>query len=562
LAAKLAMVSGLAIPQDFVAPRTRLEKMLAESWAEILQIQQVGLHDDFFALGGDSLLVTHVLARVYEVLNLEIDVSRFFDAPTVAELADHLESLIQAGQVGQPSSAIVRVLRENGVPASIAQERIWKLQRALPGIPLFNALYPLRLTSAFDAALLARSVNEIVRRHEILRTTFAVVDGRCVQVIAPRMKLLLTFDDLDALHESTKVTAGHQLIQQELLHSFDLAQGPLVRARLVRLSEREHLLLFTLHQIIGDGWSLGVLVDELADLYDAFSAGEESPLVPLPIQYADFAYWQRHWRSHPDIVSQLAYWREQLRDPLPVLELATGRPRTIIDSFRTAQRELVLPPSLSEAAKRFSRHEGGTLFMALVTALKMVLHCYLGQDDLRVATLVANRNRPGTEGLIGALVNTVILRTNLGGDLTPREVMRRVRATTVAAFANQDLPFEELVDALEHERALKPAALAQVMITLHNATLRPFSGSGHTLTFEMANPSMLMPVVQATTFDVILALHETTDGIVGFCLYKPHLFEAATVDQLLRDFQKVLQQMVTQPEQPLSAVCVGLNNNP
>ena len=232
----------------------------------------------------------------------------------------------------------------------------------------------------------------------------------------------------------------------------------------MRLAEQEHLLLITMHQAICDGWSLGVLVDELATLYDAFSAGRHRRLAPLPIQYADFAHWQRHWRSHPDIVAQLAYWREQLRDPLPVMKLATARPRRTIDDFRTARREVALPASLSEAAKRFSHREGGTLFMALVAALKTLLHRYLGQDDVRVATNVANRNRPGTEGLIGPLVNTVILRTNLGGDPSPREVMRRVRATTLAAFAHQDLPFEELAETLERERALEPAALAQVMI--------------------------------------------------------------------------------------------------
>jgi hypothetical protein len=207
-----------------------------------------------------------------------------------------------------------------------------------------------------------------------------------------------------------------------------------------------------MHQTIGDGWSLGVLGDELAALYDAFSAREASPLVPLSIQYADFTHWQRRWQSHPDVVAQLGYWREQLRDPLPVMKLATGRPRSTIDGFRTARRELALPVSLSEAVKRFSHREGSTLFMTLVAALKTLLHRYSGQNDLRVATLVANRNRPGTAGLIGPLVNTVILRTDFGGDPSPKEVMHRVRATTLAAFANQDLPFEVLVETLERER--------------------------------------------------------------------------------------------------------------
>jgi acyl-CoA synthetase (AMP-forming)/AMP-acid ligase II len=554
LAAKLGLANPRAIPLTYVAPRTPLEKALAENWAEILKVEQVGVHDNFFALGGDSLSVAHVLGRVYEIMHLDFEVSCFFEAPTVAELARHLETLIKTNQGERSSSAIALAPREAQVLASIAQERLWKLQRVLPGVPFFNILYALRLKSPFDAAVLERSINEIVRRHEILRTTFAVVGGQCVQVIAPQVTVPLRFDDLHTLPESEKDIVGQQVIQEEVVHSFDLGQGPLLRARVVQLAEREHLLLTTMHQIIVDGWSLGVYVDELAAIYDAFSAGEASPLAPLSIQYADFAYWQRCWQLQPDVVAQLAYWREQLRDPLPVMELATGRPRQTIDGFRTARRELALPASLLEAAKRFSHREGGTLFMALVAALKTLLHCYLGQDDLRVATLVANRNRPGTAGLIGPLVNMVILRTNLGGDPSAREVLRRVRATTLAAFARQDLPFEELVETLERERALKPAALAQVMIVLQNPSLRPMASSGHALTFQEANPGMLKPLATVTTFDVILMFRESTHGLVGCCVYKPHLFDAVTIDQLIQDLQAVLEQTMTQPEHPISAI--------
>jgi hypothetical protein len=360
------------------------------------------------------------------------------------------------------------------MPASIAQEHLCKLQHALPDIPFFNILYALRITSPCDVAVLERSINEIVRRHEILRTTFAVIGGRHVQVIAPQLTVALAFDDLRALPESRKQTVGFQLLQDELLHSFDLAQGPLFRARLVRLAQQEHLLVLSTHQVLSDGWSFGVLANELAALYDALSSGAESPLAPLPFQFADFSFWQRRWQSHPDMIAQLAYWREQLRDPLPVIKLAKRRPaKRAIDALRTARREWVLPAVLSQAVKHFSHREGGTLFMALVAALKTLLHRYLAQDDLRVATLVANRNRPGTERLIGPLANMMILRTNFAGDPSLLEVMRRVRATTLAAYAHQDLPFEELVETLERERSGSPVPLSEVMITLHNASLRP-----------------------------------------------------------------------------------------
>jgi acyl-CoA synthetase (AMP-forming)/AMP-acid ligase II len=559
LAAKLGLASPEANPSAFVAPRTPLEKVLAGLWAELLQVERVGIHDDFFSLGGDSLLVTAVLASVHELMKIDLDLSRFFEGPTVAETAHHINMLIQVGQASQSSSPIVRAPRVDGVPASLAQERLCRLQRALPDVPFFNILYVLRVTSAVDVAILERGVNEIVRRHDILRTTFAVIDGRYVQVIAPQLIVCLTIDDLRALPESKKETVGYRIVQEEALHNFDLSQGSLFRARLLHLAEREHLLLITMHQVIGDGWSLGVFADELLNLYDAFSAQAASPLAPLPIQYADFAYRQRHWQSHPDILAQLEYWREQLRDPLPAMQLAAAGSRSTIEGLCTARREVALPANLAEAAKRFANRDGGTLFMALLAALKTLLHCYLSQEDLRVATLVANRNRPGTEGLIGPLVNTLILRTHLRGDPSPRELMHRVRATTLAAFAHQDLPFEELAEVVLRERAVEPASLARVMIVLQNATLRPIATSGHALAFEEANPNALMPLVTITTFDIILMLHESIDGLVGSCVYKPRLFDAATIDHLLRDFQSVLEQMVTQPDRPISAIRIPTN---
>ncbi len=555
LAVKLGLATSAAALTTFVAPRTLLEKRLAEHWAQILQVEQIGIHDDFFASGGDSLLATDVLSHVYEVTQVELEISRFFEAPTVAEVADHLESLIRGGQAARPSLAITRAPRKNGVmPASSAQERLWRLQHALADLPFFNVLYVLRLTSPCDVAALERSINEIVRRHEILRTTLAVIGGRYVQVIAPQLSVPLAFDDLRVPPRANEEAIGHQLIQEEMLHSFDLANGPLIRTRLLRLAEREYLLLISMHQAVGDGWSLGVLVEELVTLYDRFSAQAESPLAPLPYQYADFAHWQRHWKSRPEIVAQLAYWRDQLREPLPVIQLAKPGRRWTSDDLQTERRRWTLPASLTEAAQRFSQRERGTLFMVLVAALKTLLHRYLGEDDLRVATNVANRNRPGTAALIGPLVNTLILRTNLGGDPNSQEVLRRVRATTLAAFDHQDLPFEELAETLERERAIRPASLAQIMILLQNATLRAPARFKSTLACEEANPNAILPLMTTTTFDVILAFVESSLGLVGTCIYKPHLFSAKEIDRLLQGFEDVIEQMMTQPERPISAI--------
>ncbi len=558
LAARLGVVASPRLA--FAAPRTPLEELLSKHWAEVLQVQQIGIHDDFFVSGGDSLLATRALACVYKLTGVGLEVAKFFEAPTIAEVARHLEQAMQAGQPPGARSALARAARVKGaMPASMVQERLWKLQRALTDLPFFNILYALRIASPCDPAVLERSLNEIVRRHEILRTTLAVVDDGCVQIIAPQRTIALAFDDLLGKPPSKKEATAHKLIQEEVLHSFDLAEGPLIRARLLRLTKRQHLLLISMHQAICDGWSLGVLVEELIAVYDALYAGAESPLAPLPLQYADFAYWQRHWKSHADMVAQLAYWREQLHSPLPAMTIARGGPKRRIDDLRTARRPWALPASLTQSARRFAQNEGGTLFMVLVAALKTLLHRYLAQDDIRVATNVANRNRPGTTGLIGPLANAVILRTTLAGDPTPRELLRRVRATTLAAFAHQDLPIDVIAKALEREHGTKPGELAKIMILLQNATLRPIAGSGRQLTVEEANPSMMLPLVTPANFDVILMLHDGARGLRGTCVYKPHLFSARAILRLLRDFQQVLRRVVAKPDRPISTIRLSLH---
>ena len=323
LAEKLGL--GSAASRTFAAPRTPLETILAGIWAEVLRLDQVGIHDDFFALGGDSLLAAHVLTSIHDAVHLDVGVVSLFDAPTVAEMAEYLETLIRRGRAGQ--AEIARVSGNEPLPASPAQQRLWTLQQAVPDLPFFNILYALRITSPLDATVLERSLNEIVRRHEILRTTIDVDGSRHIQVIAPQLAVPLAVDDLHKLPTSKRETAAHRLIQAELTHCFDLARGPLIRVRLVRLAEHEHLLLIAMHQTIADGGSLGVIADELAALYEAFADGKASPLPPLPLQYADFAAWQRAWPSHPDVGAHLDYWRGQLRGPLPVLKLGAARPR-------------------------------------------------------------------------------------------------------------------------------------------------------------------------------------------------------------------------------------------
>jgi acyl-CoA synthetase (AMP-forming)/AMP-acid ligase II len=552
LATLLGLTDAAGGAAGFVAARTLLEKVLAERWAEILKLERIGIDDDFFAAGGDSLQVAHVLSHLHEITRLEIAVARFFAAPTIRATAAYLEPLIRAGQAAMPAAPIGPAPRETAMPASIVQEQLWRLQRALRGAPFLNVFCPLRLSAVVDRAILQQSLAALVGRHEILRTGFADAAGRCVQLIAPDVDVTLAFDDLASLPEPDREAVGERLIREAALHRFDLAQAPLLRARLLRLAEDEHLLLLTLHGIIADAWSVGLLVDELFALYDAFAAAAPSPLAPPPLHYADVAHWQRGWRSRPEIAAQLDYWREQLRG-LPPAGPAAPPPEPV-DRFRTERRAVALPASLTEAARRFALGEGGTLYMALVAALNIVLGRRLGQDEVSVMTLVANRHRPGTDRLLGPLANTVILRTDLAGDPTAREVVRRVRATTLAAFAHQDIPFEAVIDALAREGGLEPNALPRVMIGLHNAALRP--ATGRRLRVAEASPSLGGSLVTATTFDINLMLREGGPGITGSCIYKPYRWEAEAVDDLVRDFRELLQDMVAAPDRPLSALGV------
>jgi hypothetical protein len=535
-----------------VPPRTPLEGQLAELWARLLDVASVGVHDDFFAAGGDSLLATQLLARIYDRLRVELPFSAFFDAPTVAAMAERIEALIAAGGAAPPP-AVAPPPREHAVPASVAQERLWELAEALPGLPFFSILYAMRVRGPLEPALLRASLDEIVRRHEILRTSFAVRDGRAVQVVAPALPVPLAVDDLRGMPEAEQDAHGQERLSEEALRPFDLRRGPLLRARLLRWDDAEATLVLGLHQAIADGWSLGVLAEELAVLYDALVAGSPSPLAPPSLQFGDFAAWQRDWPAREATRAQLAYWRAQLRGPLPALELVPDRPGRGGPGLRTARRPVALPRELAEGVARLGRSEGVTVFMVLLAALAILLRRELGESDVRVATLVANRNRPGSDELIGPLVNTVVLRLPVDDGLAARELLQRIRATTLAAHANADVPFEDLAPLLAREHGVTPRFLAPVMLVLQNATLRARARTVGTLEIEEANPSMPMPLVGATTFDVVLNLHESDRALAGACVYNAERYDAATIDRLLDRFHRVLRCVVEAPGQRVAS---------
>jgi len=453
--------------------------------------------------------------------------------------------LSPAIDVGSQAPPIVPVPRDQTLPLSFAQQRLWFIDQWEPGNPYYNIPTAVRLTGPLDVAALEQSLNEVVRRHEALRTTFETVEGRPVQIIAPVLTVPLPVVDLGGLAETEREAEARRLAVEEAGWSFDLARGPLARAAALRLGKEEYVLLLNMHHIVSDGWSTGVFIQEMATLYQAFSAGQPSPLPELLIQYADFAIWQREWLQGEVLDAQLAYWKEQLRDAPAVLDLPTDRPRPPIQTYKGATESFTLSESLTAALQALSREEGSTLFMTLLAAFDTLLYRYTGQKDIVVGSPIANRNRSEIEGLIGFFVNTLVLRTGLSGNPTFRELLGQVREMTLGAYAHQDVPFEMLVDELQPERDLSRTPLFQVMFVLQNAPM-PLQGQSG-LTF-----SPLEVDSRTAKFDLTLFMVETAQGLSGAWEYNTDLFDGDTMRRLVGHFQVLLEGIVADPNRRLS----------
>jgi acyl carrier protein len=439
------------------------------------------------------------------------------------------------------------ISRNTDLPLSFSQERLWFLNQLKPDSSSHNIPLALGITGSLDVPALEQSLNEILQRHETLRTTFTTVDGQPVQVIHP-MDFKLPIVDFTTIQNPKSIDEGarsavQNFLLEEAKRPFDLNQGPLLRATLLQLDEQEYVLLVTIHQIVFDGWSEGVLFRELAALYEAFSTGKPSPLPELPIQYADFAVWQREWLQGEFLDTLLSYWKQQLGDGLPAQHLPTDRSQPIVPTRRSAHQTLVLPKELAEALKALSRQEGATLFTTLLTAFKILLHRYTNQDDLFVCTPTANRNRNQTKGLIGYFVNLLVLRTDLSGNPSFRELLSRVRQVASGAYAHQDLPVLQLVNSLN----LVQTPLSQVMFVLQNVPKQPLKLPGLTVnSLDIENGT--------ADFDMSLSMVEAAQELTGVLKYNTDLFDDATITGMLDDFQTLLEEIVANPEQPLSSL--------
>jgi len=439
---------------------------------------------------------------------------------------------------------IVPVSRDGELALSYGQQRLWFLDQLEPDSPLYNVASAVRLTGALDVAALERSLNEIVRRHEVLRTTFPTVDGKPAQVIVPELAIPLPVADLSDRPHAHSDAYALGLATEEARRPFNLDQGPLIRVKLLNLSEEEHVVLLTMHHIVSDGWSTGVLVREMAALYEAFVRGRRSPLAELPIQYVDYAHWRREWLRGEVLESQMAYWRRQLAGTAGLLELPTDRPRPAVQSTRGRMRWFELPLTLHHDLVELSRREGVTLFMTLLAAFQTLLARTTGQEDICVGSPIANRRWAEVEGLIGFFVNTLVLRTDLSGKPSFREVLRRVRKVTLEAYAHQDLPFEMLVDELQPKRDLSHAPLSQVMFVLQNAPMQRLKLPGLTV-------SPLEVDSGTAKFDLALSVVEGEDGLSGTLEYSTDLFDGATIERMLGHFETLLEGVVADPDRPV-----------
>jgi amino acid adenylation domain-containing protein len=531
---------------EFEPPRNPIEEMIAAAWAEVLMLERVSVFDDFFALGGHSLLATQLASRLRAAFGVDVPLRALFESPTIAGQAESIESIRHVGRA-LSAPPIERTPRDAPIPASFAQQALWFLEQLDPGRPTFNVSAAVQVQGPLDVDALSRAFDEIVRRHEILRTTFALVDGRPIQRIDRVSPARLEIHSLGELPEDKRSDEARRLAIEAASRPFELGAGPLVRATLVSLGDRDNAVILTMHHIITDGWSFGVAAGELATLYESHRAGRPSPLRELPVQYADFARWQREWMRGDVMEDLLAYWSERLSG-VPALELPTDRPRPAIRSARGGIRFFKLERQLTDRIRGLARREGATPFMVLLAAFQTLLHRYSGQTDFAVGTPIANRNRSETEGLLGYFVNMLALRATLAGDPTFRELLGRARETALGGFEHQDLPFEALVEALRPPRDLSRTPLFQVMFVLQNNRLPNVARQDLVL-------SPLLSEVGAGTakFDLTLALEEDElGGMVGSMEYDADLFLDATIARMIGHLQVLLGGIADDPGQRLS----------
>jgi amino acid adenylation domain-containing protein len=527
-------------------PRTPTEELLCGIWQAVLGVDSIAINDNFFDMGGHSLMATTVIGRIRKTFQIETPVSRLFERPTVSMLASSIDEEIRAGH-GLHTPPIVPVPRYGELPLSFAQQRLWFIDQLSPGNVSNNISGGIRLTGALKVEALDRSLSEIIKRHESLRTKLVGKRGIPMQVIDRPGRWALPVEDLSDLSEVEVEAEIQRQAAADADQPFNLSLGPLLRVKLFRLRSDEHALLVTIHHIISDRWSLGVFRQELAALYEAFCERRPSPLPELPIQYCDYAVWQRTQLQGEELERLVRYWKRQLEGASPVLELPSDRARPEKRRFRGDVRSVAMSKDLTDAVKKLGRDENATLFMTLLAAFNVLLYHYSGQEDIVVGTDVANRNQIETENLIGFFVNQLVLRTDLSGNPAFREILRRVREVALEAYTHQELPFDKLVEMLKPERSLKYSPIFQVKLVLQNAPMPPL---------ELVNLSLAEYPLKSSVsrLDLTLLFWEEGDGLRGLIEYDTDLFDAASIIRLSELFERILQFVIGQPQATMAEI--------
>jgi amino acid adenylation domain-containing protein len=533
--------------EGFAPPQGQTERALAEIWQRLLAVDRVGREDTFFALGGHSLLATQAISKIRERFGVDIALRAIlFDQPSVAQLAPVVDGAI-ASASGSSMTAIRKVPRLAEMDLSFSQKRLWFLDQLEPGNPFYNIPAPTRLSGELDIEALGRALNLIVARHEQLRVVFLTRDDKPVQVVQDNFTLEIPLVDLTTFEPEAAEFEARRLAEIDAQTPFQLDLAPPLRATLVRLGPTEHVILFNMHHIISDGWSMGVLVTEFVAIYRALVEGRENPLPPLQVQYIDFAYWQRDWLQGDTLQRQLDYWKGALADAPPVLSLPTDRPRPPSQSYRGATHQITLPLRLvSELYALGARHQA-TLFMTLLSAFNVLLSRYSRQEDLCVGTYIANRNRAEIEGLIGFFVNMLVLRSTVSGDASFEDLLLQTRDMALDAYAHQDLPFEYLVDELKPDRHLSHSPLFQVVFVLQNTPMDDLDASGlQTALVQVENG--------VSKFDLTLRMTEKSGQIDAVFEYATDLFDADTIERMARHFMALLDAITCRPKAEIASL--------
>ncbi|HYO14084.1 MAG TPA: amino acid adenylation domain-containing protein [Thermoanaerobaculia bacterium] len=539
-------VQNLSTGAEYVAPVDEVEAALVEIVEEVLGVKGIGTRHDFFEVGGHSLSVVQMVTRIRRRFEVELPLRDFFNEPTVQGLARIVHRLRDAGMAEpQTASGIVPGRRPEKPLASFNQQRLWFLQQLDPASPAFNMPHALRLKGRLDAGVLARALGELEARHEALRTAFQEVDGAPVQVVGPAREHVLPHVDLSGLPQPLRAAELDRLGDEEAHSPFDLERGPLWRTRLLRLEGHEHVLLFNVHHIVSDGWSIGIIVRELGALYPALLQGEPSPLPSLPVQFADYAHWERETTQGEALEEHLAYWRRQLAGAQTDLTLPGQRPRPAVPRFEGEARGFTVPLPIAERLRELSQREEATLFVTLLAAFNAFLHLYTGQEDVVVGTNFANRNEPELERLVGFFVNNLALRTDLSADPSFRELVRRVRETALDAYTHQAVPFEKVIEEVQPRRSAGYSPLFRVMLTFENFPVPPLQLSD--LSVEPVGVES-----RRANFDLNLLMAESDQGILASFVYDTDLFDTETIATFIEGFQLLLRRIAEDPDLALS----------